>query len=110
MRAVDRAVDVCLSSQVDDRSRPDFPEQPSHRHAVGDIRTHERHSGILERLRQVQQQDPKIYVIPFLLGESALRRQNWDNAAEQLQRGGEAHDAATHDDEIEPVAHARPTL
>ena len=24
--------------------------------------------------------------IPFLLGESALRRQNWDNAAEQLQR------------------------
>ena len=37
-------------------------------------------------LRQVQQQDPKIYVIPFLLGESALRRQNWDNAAEQLQR------------------------
>ena len=35
---------------------------------------------------QVQQKDPKIYVIPFLLGESALRRQNWDRAAEQLQR------------------------
>ena len=37
-------------------------------------------------LLQVQEQDPKIYVIPFLLGESALRRQNWAGAAEQLQR------------------------
>lgn len=37
-------------------------------------------------LRQVQEQDPNIYVIPFLLGESALRRQNWDSAAGQLQR------------------------
>jgi Flp pilus assembly protein TadD len=37
-------------------------------------------------LLQVQEQDPKIYVIPFLLGESALRRQNWTRAADQLQR------------------------
>jgi arylsulfatase A-like enzyme/Flp pilus assembly protein TadD len=37
-------------------------------------------------LRQVQQQDPHIYVIPFLLGESALRRQNWERAADQLGR------------------------
>jgi tetratricopeptide (TPR) repeat protein len=37
-------------------------------------------------LRQVQEQDPHIYVIPFLLGESALRRQNWERAADQLQR------------------------
>jgi len=37
-------------------------------------------------LEQVQQKDPQIYVIPFLLGESALRRQNWDQAAAQLQR------------------------
>jgi choline-sulfatase len=37
-------------------------------------------------LREVQQKDPQIYVIPFLLGESALRRQDWDQAAEQLQR------------------------
>jgi arylsulfatase A-like enzyme/Tfp pilus assembly protein PilF len=37
-------------------------------------------------LRQVQQQDPNIYVIPFLLGESALRRQSWESAADQLQR------------------------
>jgi len=37
-------------------------------------------------LRQVQEQDPNIYVIPFLLGESALRRQNWESAAAQLQR------------------------
>jgi arylsulfatase A-like enzyme/Flp pilus assembly protein TadD len=37
-------------------------------------------------LKEVQQKDPQIYVIPFLLGESALRRQDWDRAAEQLQR------------------------
>jgi choline-sulfatase len=37
-------------------------------------------------LTEVQQKDPQIYVIPFLLGESALRRQNWDRVAEQLQR------------------------
>jgi tetratricopeptide (TPR) repeat protein len=37
-------------------------------------------------LTEVQQKDPQIYVIPFLLGESALRRQNWNQAAEQLQR------------------------
>ena len=34
----------------------------------------------------VQQQDPKIYIIPFLLGESALRHQDWQRAADQLQR------------------------
>ncbi|GAC1436608.1 MAG: hypothetical protein NVS1B11_19150 [Terriglobales bacterium] len=37
-------------------------------------------------LRQVQEQDPDIYVIPFLLGESALRRGSWERAADQLQR------------------------
>jgi choline-sulfatase len=37
-------------------------------------------------LRQVQEQDPHIYVIPFLLGESALRGQNWERAADQLKR------------------------
>ena len=37
-------------------------------------------------LRQVQERDPKIYIIPFLLGESASRRQNWQAAAEQFQR------------------------
>jgi choline-sulfatase len=37
-------------------------------------------------LIEVQQKDPQIYVIPFLLGESALRRQNWDGAATQLRR------------------------
>jgi arylsulfatase A-like enzyme/Flp pilus assembly protein TadD len=37
-------------------------------------------------LTEVQQKDPQIYVIPFLLGESALRRQNWPRAADQLQR------------------------
>jgi len=37
-------------------------------------------------LSTVQQRDPKMYVIPFLLGEAALRNQNWGRAAEQLQR------------------------
>ncbi len=37
-------------------------------------------------LNEVQQKDPQIYVIPFMLGESALRRENWEAAAEQLQR------------------------
>jgi tetratricopeptide (TPR) repeat protein len=37
-------------------------------------------------LSPVQQQDPKMYIIPFLLGEAALRNQNWQRAAEQLQR------------------------
>jgi len=37
-------------------------------------------------LLQVQQQDPQIYVIPFLLGESALRHEQWGRAIEQLQR------------------------
>ena len=37
-------------------------------------------------LTEVQQKDSQLYVIPFMLGESALRRQNWDVAAVQLQR------------------------
>jgi choline-sulfatase len=37
-------------------------------------------------LSPVQQQDPKMYIIPFLLGEAAIRNQNWERAAEQLQR------------------------
>ena len=37
-------------------------------------------------LNEVQQKDPQIYVIPFMLGESALRQQNWEGAAEKLQR------------------------
>jgi choline-sulfatase len=37
-------------------------------------------------LNQVAEKDPQIYVIPFLLGESALRRQKWEKAAEQLQK------------------------
>ncbi len=37
-------------------------------------------------LAKVQEQDPKIYVVPFMLGESAIHRQDWSRAAEQLQR------------------------
>lgn len=38
------------------------------------------------RLGKVQEQDPKLYVVPFMLGEAALRRGEWDRAAEQLRR------------------------
>jgi len=37
-------------------------------------------------LRKVQEQDTQIYIIPFLLGESDLRRENWEKAATELQR------------------------
>jgi len=37
-------------------------------------------------LAKVQEQDSKIYVVPFMLGESALRRNDWRGAAEQLGR------------------------
>ena len=37
-------------------------------------------------LRKVQEQDPNIYVIPFLLGETAVRHEKWDEAAAQLHR------------------------
>jgi arylsulfatase A-like enzyme/Flp pilus assembly protein TadD len=37
-------------------------------------------------LRQVQEQDPNMYVIPFLLGEAAVRHEKWPEAADQLQR------------------------
>lgn len=39
-----------------------------------------------EVLSPIQERDPKMYVIPFLLGEAALRNQNWERAAELLQR------------------------
>jgi arylsulfatase A-like enzyme/Tfp pilus assembly protein PilF len=37
-------------------------------------------------LRKVQEKDAQIYIIPFLLGESDLRRENWEKAAVELQR------------------------
>jgi len=33
-----------------------------------------------EILTPVQEQDPKMYVIPFVLGEAALRKQDWERA------------------------------
>jgi arylsulfatase A-like enzyme/Tfp pilus assembly protein PilF len=37
-------------------------------------------------LLRVQEQDAQIYIIPFLLGESDLRRENWEKAAAELER------------------------
>ncbi len=36
-------------------------------------------------LAQVREKDPEMYLVPFLLGESALRRQDWAKAATELK-------------------------
>ena len=37
-------------------------------------------------LREVQKQEPQMYLIPFLLGEAALRQQQWKQAAAELEK------------------------
>ena len=37
-------------------------------------------------LEKVAAQDPKLYIVPFMLGEAALRQRAWDRAAEELQK------------------------
>ncbi len=37
-------------------------------------------------LAKVRESDPKMYVVSFMLGENALRRKAWDEAAAELQR------------------------
>lgn len=37
-------------------------------------------------LATVRQSDPRIYIVPFLLGENALRRQDWEKAAVELTK------------------------
>jgi arylsulfatase A-like enzyme/Tfp pilus assembly protein PilF len=37
-------------------------------------------------LAQVQEKDPKMYIVPFYLGEAALSQQNWEDAATQFRR------------------------
>jgi choline-sulfatase len=37
-------------------------------------------------LAKVREQDPQLYLIPFMLGESALRQQRWEDAASELRR------------------------
>jgi arylsulfatase A-like enzyme/Tfp pilus assembly protein PilF len=37
-------------------------------------------------LAQVREKDPQIYIVPFMLGEVALRQQNWAEASSQLRR------------------------
>ncbi len=37
-------------------------------------------------LAEVSKSDPKMYIVPFMLGESALRRSDWVKAATELQR------------------------
>jgi len=37
-------------------------------------------------LATVREKDPNMYIVPFLLGETALRRKNWEEAAAELKR------------------------
>ena len=37
-------------------------------------------------LAEVGNKDPQMYIVPFLLGEAALRQQEWDLAASQLKK------------------------
>ncbi len=37
-------------------------------------------------LAQVRERDPEMYVVPFMLGEAALRRQKWAEAATELKK------------------------
>jgi Tfp pilus assembly protein PilF len=37
-------------------------------------------------LKAVQEKDPQLYVVPFMLGESALREQNWQQASLQFRK------------------------
>ena len=37
-------------------------------------------------LAPVEKSDPDLYLVPFLLGESALRAQKWDSAAQELEK------------------------
>jgi choline-sulfatase len=39
-----------------------------------------------EELRQLQQQDPSLYIVPFLLGENQSRRQDWQASATEFRR------------------------
>ena len=37
-------------------------------------------------LAKVRENDPKMYIVPFMVGENALRRGDWDKAAAELQK------------------------
>jgi len=39
-----------------------------------------------ELLKPVEQEDPDLYLVPFLLGESDLRQEQWDSAAVHLEK------------------------
>jgi arylsulfatase A-like enzyme/Flp pilus assembly protein TadD len=37
-------------------------------------------------LAKIRESDPKMYIVPFMLGENYLRRSDWENAAAELQK------------------------
>ena len=39
-----------------------------------------------DSLARIEQQDPRMYVVPFMLGESAARRKDWQKSANELKK------------------------
>ena len=39
-----------------------------------------------DRLAKVREKDPQMYIVPFMLGEAALRQQKWEEASTELQK------------------------
>ena len=55
-------------------------------------------------LAKVAQQEPQLYAIPFMLGEAAIRQQQWEEAATQFRRCLELN--ANFDQAMTGLAHA----
>jgi len=39
-----------------------------------------------ERLAKVREKDPQMYIVPFMLGEAAIREQKWEEASSELKK------------------------
>jgi choline-sulfatase len=55
-------------------------------------------------LAEVQEKDPQMYVIPFMLGEASLRQNNWADAARELRKCLQLN--ANFDQAMTGLAHA----
>ncbi|MFZ0480312.1 MAG: sulfatase-like hydrolase/transferase [Terriglobales bacterium] len=51
---------------------------------AGDLFQQNRDEDAIALLHHIQERDPRMYVIPFMLGESELRGQRWNEATEEL--------------------------
>jgi arylsulfatase A-like enzyme/Tfp pilus assembly protein PilF len=55
-------------------------------------------------LAEVREKDPQMYIVPFMLGEAALRRQNWQEAAANFRKCLELN--PEFDQALTGIAHA----